>query len=278
MMKYFSQNPTSDWKDIISTAVKNMIQTGLSIVSDGQTRDPFIQLFTRKLNGCRVRARTEIIDKIEYAGPITVNDQQFVRSILPSNVMLKGVLTGPWTLTCSCVDLFYQDKQMIAVDFANVLAQEAKNLEKYVDFISIDEPFFSQNMPEYSQELIKKITQNIQIPTILHICGDISRMVPDIIELPVDILSHEFKALPHLLSDIQKYSFPQKICLGSVRSDNIQIESVEEIYRHICNAFDMFGSKIIHISPDCGQRLLPRQVAIGKLRNLVRAGRLFNAG
>jgi 5-methyltetrahydropteroyltriglutamate--homocysteine methyltransferase len=277
MRRYFSQESTDRWKETISSAVKDMVQTGISIISDGQTRDPFIQLFTRKLNGCRIRARTEIVDTITYGDPITVKDQRYVKSIIPSNTRLKGVITGPWTLTCSCVDMFYNDNQKVAFDFAEALAQEAKNLEEHVDFLSIDEPFFSQDIPDFALDLFTILTKDIRIPVILHVCGDITQIIPKIIELPVDILSHEFKASPQLLTEFNKYSFSQDLCLGSVRSDDIQVESVEEIEQHIHQAFELFGEKIIHIAPDCGQRLLPREVALNKLQNLVEAGGLFNA-
>ncbi len=277
MRKYFTQDSTDNWHDIISSAVNDMVRAGISIISDGQTRDPFIQLFTRKLKGCRIRDRTEIIDTIEYAGPITVEDQRYVRSLLPSNLRLKGIITGPWTLTCSCVDMFYNDNQKVAFDFAKALAEEVKNLEEHVDFISIDEPFFSQDIPDYALDLITILAKEIRKPVILHICGDITHIIPKIIELPVDILSHEFKASPHLLLEFNKYSFSQNLCLGSVRSDDIRVESVDEIKQHIHKAFELFGEKIIHIAPDCGQRLLPREVALNKLQNLVVAGELFNA-
>ena len=96
------------------------------------------------------------------------------------------------------------------------------------------------------------------------------------LEIPVDILSHEFKASPQLFDRFRNYSFSQKICLGSVRSDKPDVESVEEIVRHIRKAIDIFGNKVIQVSPDCGQRLLPRENAYEKLRNLVRAGEIVN--
>jgi 5-methyltetrahydropteroyltriglutamate--homocysteine methyltransferase len=277
MKQYFSQQPIDDWNRTIEHAVNDMLKAGISIVSDGQTRDPFIELFTRKLKGCRIRARTEIIDSIEYDQPITIDDQKFVRSLLPDDFQLKGVLTGPWTLTCSCVDMYYHDKQKVAYDFASALSKEAQNLSEYVEYISIDEPFFSQSMPDYAYDLINIITRDISIPTILHVCGDITDIIANIIELPVDILSHEFKASPHLLQAFKNYSFKQKLCLGSVRSDDVRIESIEEIIDHITHAYDLFGSQIIHVAPDCGQRLLPQSIAFNKLKNLVQAGELFHA-
>ena len=176
----------------------------------------------------------------------------------------------------ACVDSYYHNPQEVAFAFARALNSEAKNLLPIVDFISIDEPFFSNEMPDYAEELIRTVTNGITCQTTLHVCGDISSKISQIIELPVDILSHEFKATSKLIDVFSEHSFPQRICLGSVRSDRDQIESVDEIIEHIRKASDFFGDKLIQIAPDCGQRLLSRKIAFKKLQNLVRAGELFN--
>ena len=271
MYNYYNQQEVS-WEKYVSSAVNDMVDAGIDVVSDGQTRDPFIQIFTRKLRGCRIRDRTEIVDKIEYAGPITVEDQKYVRSILPKDKELIGVLTGPYTLCQSCVDLYYNDEKQVAFDFAKALRQEAKALQEHVDLISIDEPFFSNVLPEYGQELLKVITKNISCPIRLHVCGDVSSIIPDLLEMPVDVLSHEFKASPQLFDAFKKYDVSKNICLGSVRSDDMRVESVEEIKGHMRKAQQIFGDKIVQLAPDCGQKLLPRDVAFMKLKNLVEAG------
>lgn len=275
MNGYFDQNEVS-WNKYIESAVSDMVNAGIDIVSDGQTRDPFIQIFTRKLKGCRVRDRTEIIDKVEYDDPITVEDQKYVRSLIPKDKELIGLLTGPYTLTKSCVDLFYNDEKKLAFDFAYALRKEAEILQKHVDMISIDEPFFSNDMPEYGKDLIEIITKDLSCTTRLHACGDVSNVVTELLEIPVDVLSHEFKASPQLFDVFKEYSFSQKICLGSIRSDDTRVEPVNEIIEHVKNGLDIFEDKICQIAPDCGQRLLPRDVAFQKLKNLVKAGEQIN--
>jgi len=271
MNNYYNQQEIS-WGKYVSSAINDMIDAGIDVVSDGQTRDPFTQIFTRKLRGCRIRDRTEIVDTIEYAGPITIEDQKYVRSILPKDKELIGVLTGPYTLCQSCVDLFYNNEKQVAFDFANALKQEAEMVQKHVDMISIDEPFFSNVIPEYGQELLEVITKNISCTIRLHVCGDVSSVIPDLLEMPVDILSHEFKASPQLFDAFKKYDVSKNICLGSVRSDDLRVESVEEIKSHIDKAQQIFGDKIVQLAPDCGQKLLPRDVAFMKLKNLAEAG------
>ncbi len=275
MHGYFNQTVVP-WNKYIEPAVSDMVKAGIDIVSDGQTRDPFVQIFTRKLKGCRVRDRTEIIDKVEYDTPITIEDQKYVRSLIAKDKELIGLLTGPYTLTKSSVDLFYNDEKKLAFDFAYALREEAKILQEHVDMISIDEPFFSNNIPEYGKELIKIITKDLSCPTRLHACGDISKVVTEILEIPVDVLSHEFKASPQLFDVFKEYSFSQKLCLGSVRSDDSRIESIEEIYNHVKKGINLFGDKITQVAPDCGQRLLPRNAAFQKLKNLVKVGEKIN--
>jgi len=277
MNRYFYQKPSS-WNIYIDNAVNNMIEAGIDIVSDGQTRDPFVNIFVRKLKGCRIRDRPEITGKVEYNGPITIKDQKYVKTILPKDRELVGLLTGPYTLAKSCVDLYYNDNNELAYDFAKALHQEAIGLSKIVDLISIDEPFYSVSMPDYACDLIRTVIQGVSCPSRLHVCGDVSKIIPQIIEIPVQILSHEFKASPHLFNTFKQHSFPQTICLGSVRSDNPEIESVDEIKNHIKKGIDVFDEKISQIAPDCGLRNIPIDSAFKKLKNLVIAGEQIYGG
>jgi 5-methyltetrahydropteroyltriglutamate--homocysteine methyltransferase len=277
VQEYFSEQENT-WTTYIEQAVHDMTTAGIDLISDGQTRDPFIQLFTRKLRGCRIRDRTEIVGHVEYKSPITVADQVYARRLLPRRTGLIGVLTGPFTLMKSSVDLFYNDEKELSFDFAAALRSEAELLQKHVDMISIDEPCFSNELPEYSKELIGVITHGLSRPTRLHVCGDVSRIVPQIVEMPVDILSHEFKASPFLFDVFREYSAKRDICVGAVRSDDVRVEPVEEIVAHVKKAEGIFGKHVVQIAPDCGQRLLPREIAFLKLKNLVAAGEIINGG
>ena len=45
---------------------------------------------------------------------------------------------------------------------------------------------------------------------------------------------------------------------------------------HIKKGIDIFGNKITQLAPDCGQKMLPRDAAFQKLKNLVKAGEIIN--
>ena len=272
LMEAYFENKEVSWTKYVDTAVNDMVNAGINIVSTGQTKDPFVHIFLRNIGGCRIRDRPEVVDKVEYIGPITVDEIKYAKNIIPKQNKIIGLITGPYTLAKSCVDLFYNDEEKLAMDLANVLNYEAKNLEKHVDLISLDEPFYSVEMPRYAKDLLDIVFRDVKVSKRLHVCGDVSSIVPNLLDMPIDILSHEFKASPKLFDSFKEYESSKDICLGSVRSDDKRVESIDEIANHIKKGIDVFGEKIIQLSPDCGLRMMSRDSAFEKLVNLVKAG------
>jgi len=272
LMKRYFEDKEITWNKYIDLAVNDMVNAGVNIISTGQTKDPFVHIFLRNIGGCRVRDRPEVVDKVEYIGPITLDEIKYAKSIIPSETKIVGLITGPYTLAKSCVDLFYNDVEKLAFDFADILNKEAKNLQEHVDLISVDEPFFSVDMPKYGKDLLEAVFKDITVSKRLHVCGDVSSIVPELLDMPADILSHEFKASPKIFDSFKEHESIKKICLGSVRSDDKRVESIDEIADHIKKGIDVFGERIIQLSPDCGLRMMPRDIAFEKLTNLVKAG------
>ena len=272
MDSYFTNQQVPSWHPYIEQAVNDMLRSGVNLVSDGQTRDPFMTIFTRGLSGCRVREQTEVINPVEFTHAITRSDLKFVRSLLPDDVQLLGLIVGPFTLSQSVVDQYYHDEKELAFAFAEALYHEAKSIEPMVDMISVDEPFFANDFPDYASELLDIVLKDVTCPTRLHACGDVSDMVPWLLDLPVDILSHEFMATPSLFDGFAEFPNEQKqICMGCVRSDNDRVESVDEIREQIRKGKKVFGDRLAQIAPDCGLRLLPKDNAFQKLVHLKQA-------
>lgn len=269
MQSYFKRSQLPSWHPYIKEAVELMSSAGVTLVSDGQTRDPFMTIFTRGFAGCRVRDRTEVIEPISFTAPVTLSDLEYVRSILPKENKLLGLLVGPFTLSQSVVDQVYHDDKELSFAFAEALRMEAEAIEPVVDLISIDEPFYANAFPEYAADVIDHVLHHISIPTRLHACGDVTHLVPSLLDLPVDVLSHEFMATPALFDAFNDHSLGDKrICLGSVRSDDDTVESIDEICTHIKRGIDVFEDKLVQIAPDCGLRMLPQHNAFMKLRRL----------
>jgi 5-methyltetrahydropteroyltriglutamate--homocysteine methyltransferase len=255
----------------IDASVKAQLDAGIELVSDGQTRDNMINLYAARLGGARVHGVAKIIGDIYHKENITVEDQRHVRTLVPEGVKLKGMLTGPFTLAKSCRDEHYGDLEGAAFAFADALNEEARALQEVVDVIQIDEPFFSEDFPDYAGLLIGRILDGVNIPRALHVCGDVGPIFKGLVEMKVDLLEHEFAANPGLLDVVGEMDFPQKLGLGSVRSDKEEVEPVPDIASHIQRAVDAFGPDKLVISPDCGLRHLSKATAFNKLKNMVAA-------
>lgn len=255
----------------IERSVRAQVEAGIDLVSDGQTRDNMINIFAKRLGGTRVHGTPRVIDEVRFVGPITLDDQLHARRFLPDGGRIKGIITGPFTMAMSCTDEFYGSMEKLAYAFADALNHEARALEPEVDAIQVDEPFLSHEYPEYARDVVERVFEGVRVQRMLHVCGDVSGIFERLAEFDVDVLEHEFAANPGLLDTVSEVDFRQTLGLGSVRSDKVEVESVEQITAHIQRAVDIFGPDRLIVSPDCGLRHMPRDAAFSKLRNLVQA-------
>jgi 5-methyltetrahydropteroyltriglutamate--homocysteine methyltransferase len=106
----------------------------------------------------------------------------------------------------------------------------------------------------------------------MHVCGDIGGVIDNLIKMPVDILDFEFSCNPENLEIISKKELNGKqIGFGAVDSTFSGIDSVETIKARIEKGIEIFGAENLLIDPDCGLRMHTREVAFGKLKNMVLA-------
>jgi 5-methyltetrahydropteroyltriglutamate--homocysteine methyltransferase len=252
-------------------AIEAQLSAGIEIVSDGQTRNDMVKLFTTKLSGIRMRSKPVVIGDIGYRAPITLDDQVRARKIIGGRAMLKGIITGPFTLAKSCNDEHYGSLEKVAIAFSEALNREARNLSGVVDVLQIDEPYYSIEYPEYASTIISTILSGVKIPRALHVCGDVGEIFNKLVELPVDILDHEFAAHPELIDVISDIDFSQSIGFGCVRSDVNVAETVPVISERIKKGIACVGHERLILDPDCGLRHLSPDVARSKLENMVKA-------
>ena len=259
----------------LKDSVDAQVQAGIDIISDGQTRNDMIRLFATKLSGIRMKVKPVVIGDIVYKGQITVDDQKSAKKIAGNKYMLKGIITGPYTLASSCIDEHYASKEKLAYGFAEALNCEARALDKVVDIVQVDEPFFSVEFPEYAGRLLENIFQGVKKPRCLHVCGDVGQIFSKLVEFDVDILDHEFAAHPELLDVIKDVDFDQMIGYGCVRSDQDVAEDVPTILERIKKGRHFIGDGRMILDPDCGLRHMSRDVAGQKLANMVKARKMM---
>jgi 5-methyltetrahydropteroyltriglutamate--homocysteine methyltransferase len=258
----------------VETAVADQIAAGIDIISDGQVRGDMIQSFASRLPGIKGQ---EVVGKVQPASsPITLRDTKYAISKAPK---VKGIITGPTTLAhgLHISTPMYRNKEELALDLAGALAVEARSLEaEGVTLLQIDEPMFSTGVADLAvgKQAIDSITSRLHIPTCMHVCGDLSNVIDDVLKINVNVLDFEFSKNPGNLELLGSRDLSGRmIGYGCIDSSSDTIESVAEIKKRIECGVGVFGPRAMLIDPDCGMRMRTREVAFAKLKNMADAAR-----
>ena len=286
----------------IEKAVIDQLNAGIDILSDGQVRGDMVEIFVSNLYGFEGK---RVVNKIELTKPITLKDIKFANNVLnkyynkndknnKNNKSIKGILTGPCTIASSVrVENYYSDNkdENLIYDLANALKKEAEAIQNYVSMIQIDEPILSTGLYDLdtARRAIKRITENLKVPVAMHVCGNVVNIFDELNTFNVDILDHEFASNRKNLDILE--SVDKKVGFGCINTKLKTVESVDEIKDLINEGFEILknnksfmeinGNMAVKlnnymiIDPDCGMRLLPLDVAQGKLKNMVIASDEF---
>jgi 5-methyltetrahydropteroyltriglutamate--homocysteine methyltransferase len=258
----------------VQTAVDDQLKAGIDIISDGQVRGDMVESFTGKLPGIRGQ---EVIGKImPPSGTISVADTRYA---LTKAEYVKGIITGPNTLSHALhiATPMYRSRGELAIDLARALSGEALALvEAGVCMVQIDEPIFSTGIADLAtgKDAISIITARLGIPACVHICGDLSGVIDEVLSLPVQILDFEFANNENNLEILSEKDLGgRKIGFGCLDSTDPEVESIKVIKNRIKSGIDIFGPENLFLDPDCGLRMLPRETAYQKLVHLVSAAK-----
>ncbi|MDD4254800.1 MAG: methionine synthase [Methanofollis sp.] len=262
----------------VETAVADQIRAGVDIISDGQVRGDMITAFVSRLPGIRGQS---VIGRIEPPDkPLTVADTKYTLSKHPK---VKGIITGPSTLAhgLRIETPAYRGRDEVVLDLAQALATEARALEAAgVTMIQIDEPIFSTGAADLGvgRQAVDLITSVLRIPSCLHVCGNLESAIDDILKIQVSVLDFEFSENRENLEILSTKDLKGRpVGYGCVASADPGVESMEAIEKRIERGIDVFGAENMLIDPDCGLRMLERDVAYGKLSAMVKAAAVLRA-
>ncbi|MCJ7794834.1 MAG: methionine synthase [Methanoregulaceae archaeon] len=258
----------------VEIAVADQIAAGIDIISDGQVRGDMIRAFTAQLPGIRGQ---EVIGKVQPASaPITVRDTKYALSKARS---VKGIITGPTTLAhgLHISTPMYRNKGELALDLAATLVVEAMSLEAAgVTLLQIDEPIFSTGIADLSvgKQAIEMITNTLHVPTCMHVCGDLSEVIDDLLKIQVSVLDFEFSKNPANIALVSSRELGGRMVgFGCVDSTTDAVDSIPEIKERIGRGIEAFGARALLLDPDCGMRMRTRDAAFAKLKNLAGAAK-----
>jgi 5-methyltetrahydropteroyltriglutamate--homocysteine methyltransferase len=271
--------------DAVIDVVREQELAGIDIPSDGeQRREEMVEYFAERLGGFKfygpVRVwgnnyfnKPAVVDKIVYKEPITLSEYLFLRKVSTRRIV-KVTITGPYTIADWSFNEYYSTKEELVKELSSIINKELKMLaDNGALFIQIDEPALTTHPDEveWALELIDRTADNINAKIGLHVCYSNYRLLMphldnlrNISQLLLEFANRRFTDL-----DILK-DFPLEIGLGVIDVHSKRIESPEEVSRAIKKALNYIDADRIYINPDCGLKLMPREVARLKMENMVK--------
>ena len=287
----------------IRNAVRRQIEAGLDVLSDGQVRSDIVGIFARRVglegDGLPYRVRRKIGSLKES---VTLRDLEIAATEAEGHP-LKAHITGPTVVAESCADdddtpNVYRGIggfRQLTLDLARALAGEArfiaqKSKELNIRYLQIDEPslVFGADLQLAGEAIgiiVKVWREAGGGEVILHVCGDIRDILPDLIAMPVDILNvenvHLREADEKVLKELRESN--KKLALGVVSVNTEKHPSSQGLAQDLLYAVDRYGTDhICAVTPNCGLRLSSADLAMLRMKRLTesvsilqeRAGRL----
>jgi 5-methyltetrahydropteroyltriglutamate--homocysteine methyltransferase len=283
--------------------LKEQEAAGIDIVSDGeQFRVHFVHGFLEKIEGIDwarktkmgIRANRYVVDvptvtgPVRRRGPVHLEEARFVRAYTERS--LKFTLPGPMTICDTIADAHYGRRADMAMAFAELLNEEARELEAAgVDVIQFDEPAFNVFMDDvktWGIDALHRAVEGLRCRTAVHICygygieanirwkeslgaewRQYEEIFPALNASRIDQVSLECvnSRVPLSLLKLLK---DKEILLGAIDVATHEIETAQQVAEVIRAAAEYVGAERILPCTNCGMAPLPREVAIGKLKAL----------
>jgi len=276
--------------DATLLAIRRQEEAGLDIVSDGeQARQHFVHGFLAEVNGVdfdkkvRMGIRNNRYDEARIARTATTRK-------------LKFTLPGPMTLIDTLADGYYGDRVKMAFAFAELLNQEARDLEALgVDVIQFDEPAFNVYLGEtveWGVPALEKAAEGLKCATAVHICygygieanikwketlGESWRQYeqtfPALDRSKIQQVSLECRQ-SHVPPELMKLLKNKTVLVGAIDVASDKIETPQEVADTLKLATKFVDPERIQACTNCGMAPMTQAVAYGKLRALAEGAAL----
>ncbi len=289
-------------RDAMRLALADQESAGIDIVTDGeQTRRHFVTTFIENLEGVdfrnkrtvRIRNRYDadvpvVVGKVARARPVYVEDIRFLRS--QTKRRIKSTLPGPMTMVDTLYDNHYKSREKLAREFAAILNQEARELERAgADVVQFDEPAFNVYMDEVAAwgiEALEAAAAGLKCKTAVHICygygikanidwkktlgsewRQYESTFPLLAKSRIDQVSLEC-ANSRVPLELLALLEGKDVLVGAIDVANETVERPEQVAATIRAAMKFVPAEKLYPCTNCGMVPLPREIALGKLRAL----------
>ena len=288
--------------DATLIAIADQERAGLDVITDGEVRrESYSNRFATALEGIdlahpgeaptRRAGRTQpvprVVGRIRRTGPVEVRDVAFLKAHTDRQV--KATLPGPFTLSQQAQDDHYGDVAALAMDYAEAVNAEIKDLfAAGADVVQLDEPYLQARPDEarrYAIEVIDKALEGVEGTTALHLCFGYAHFgqprpegysfLPELKRSRVRQVSIE-AAQPGLDPGVIAALEGKDIILG-VLDLSAEAESAEQVADRIRAALAHAPAERLVLAPDCGMKYLPRPLAFAKLKAMADGAAMVRA-
>ena len=299
-------------RDATVLAIKLQEDAGIDIVSDGeQARQHFVHGFLETVDGVDFSRRVTMgIRNNRYeaqvptvTGPLRrrhgAHGVEAAEARAHTRRPLKFTLPGPMTIADTVADAHYRDRPALALAFAELLNQEARELAALgVDVIQFDEPAFNvytEAVTEWGITALERAAAGLSCKTAVHICygygipanidwkaglgpewRQYEAIFPALAASRIDQVSVECAGslvpieLLGLLSG-------KDVLLGAIDVARPRVETPDEVAGTIERALRVVPAERLFPCTNCGMAPMDRSTAFLKLRALAEGAALVRA-
>src|SRR5437588_1607724 len=174
-------------RDAVVVALREQETAGIDVVTDGeQSRQHFVHGFLERLEGIDFGKRVTIgiradryqavvptvTGPIARKAPVHLAEVRWARA--NTERRLKFTIPGPMTIVDTLADEHYRDRRRLALEFARILNEEARELAAAgLDVLQLDEPAFNVYMDDvaaWGLEALHRAIDGLRCTTAVHIC------------------------------------------------------------------------------------------------------------
>ncbi|MFZ2008013.1 MAG: methionine synthase [Stellaceae bacterium] len=290
-------------RDATILALKLQEDAGIDIVSDGEmSRQHFVHGFLENLDGIDFakKVRMGIRDNryeadcpsvtgpLKRRGSVHAAEARLARAHTTRG--LKFTLPGPMTIIDTIADAHYRDRVEMAMAFAGLLNEEARELAAIgVDVIQFDEPAFNVYMAEaagWGIEALHRAIDGLGCKTAVHICygygikanidwksglgaewRQYEKVFPALAASRIDQVSLECinsRVPAELMALLQG----KDVLIGAIDVATDHIETPDEVAATIDRALNYVPAERLYPCTNCGLAPLSHEVAYKKLAAL----------
>ncbi len=294
-------------RDATLVALKLQEDAGIDIVTDGeQSRQHFVHGFLEGIEGVDFGRRTRIgirNNRYQALVPTVIGKLRRKRAVHAweatiarrhTSRRLKFTLPGPMTIVDTLADAHYGDRALLAMAFAELLNEEARELAAIgVDVIQFDEPAFNVYLDEVVawgiaalHRAAEGLGAGLSCKTAVHICygygipanidwksglgaewRQYERIFPALAASRIDQISLEC-ANSHVPIELLGLLGGKDVLVGAIDVASNAVETPEEVAATIEQALRFVPPERLYPCTNCGMAPLERTLAGQKLAAL----------